>query len=115
MKDPRKLLEKDIQKAILDYLQNIKHIYCWVNKTTGTWDNQLKIYRKGTTFKGVPDILGILPDGKFLGIEVKKKGNYPSPEQKEFIKNINERNGVAFVAYSVDDVIEGLKKLNNMV
>jgi hypothetical protein len=110
----RNLLEKDIQKAIVEYLQYRK-IYCWINKTQGTFDPVLKIYRKGTTFKGVSDILGILPDGKFLAIEVKKKGNYASPEQKEFIQNINLKNGIAFVAYSVDEVIDTLNKKNYMV
>ena len=105
------LLEKHIQEAIKEYLE-LKKIYCWINKTQGTWDNNLKIFRKNTTKKGIADILGILPNGKFLAIEVKKKGNYPSPEQKEFIANINGRNGVALVAYSVDDVIDSFKKLN---
>lgn len=108
-----KLKESDVQKLILQYL-HLRKIYCWVNKTTGTWDNNLKIYRKGTTFKGVSDILGILPDGRFLAIEVKVKYNKPSPEQIEFIDNINRNKGVAFVAYSLDEVINTLKELKVM-
>jgi len=104
------LLEKDIQRQIVDYLR-LKKIYCWVNKTTGTFDPIKQIYRAGTTFKGVSDILGILPGGKFLAIEVKMGHNTASPEQKDFIENINQKGGLAFIAYSLDEVIKVLKEL----
>lgn len=104
--------ESDIQKAILRYLE-LKKIYAWTNKTTGTWDVKGNFFRKGSTLKGVSDILGILKGGKFLAIEIKKKGNYASQEQKLFIKNINDRGGIAFVAYSIDDVILNLKTVDN--
>lgn len=57
--------------------------------------------------KGVPDILGCF-QGKFLGIEVKTENGRLSPEQDRFIKNLNDAGGIAFVARSVDDVIEKL-------
>jgi hypothetical protein len=57
--------------------------------------------------KGVPDILGCY-HGKLLGIEVKAPNGKVSPDQQIFIENINRAGGLAFVARSVDDVIEGL-------
>ena len=98
-----KLLEKDIQRAILDYLAYRK-IFAWANKTQGTFDPVRKVFRAGTTAKGIPDILGILPGGRFLGIEVKRKGNYASPDQKDFIARAEALNAACFVAYSVEDV-----------
>lgn len=55
------------------------------------------------------DILGILPDGRFLAIEVKKdsKGK-PSKGQIEFLSTINQSNGVGFVAFSLKCVKENL-------
>ncbi len=54
--------------------------------------------------KGVPDILGVLPDGRFLGIEVKSPQGFCSKEQIEFIEQASFFGGIAFVAKSLDDV-----------
>lgn len=57
---------------------------------------------------GVSDILGVLPGGRFLAIEVKTQRGRVSDPQQAFMDNINRNGGLAFVARSVDDVIEGL-------
>lgn len=102
----KKEKESDIQKAILEYL-HYKGIYCWKNHSTGIFN------AKGGGFiptgkPGVSDILGILDNGQFLAIEVKKKGGKVSLFQTEFITSINEHGGKAFVAYSIDDVMNNL-------
>jgi len=91
----RKSLEKPIENAILAYL-NFSGILAWKNQTVGIYDPVKKIYRKSRNIyhiSGVSDILGVLPDGIFLAIEVKvekinSKGKkiktYPSREQQEF-------------------------------
>lgn len=56
---------------------------------------------------GVPDIIGVYK-GRFLGIEVKAAGGVLSDHQKNFIDRINAEGGIAFVAKSLDDVIENL-------
>ena len=56
---------------------------------------------------GVPDIIGCFK-GRLIGIEIKSEKGVVSEYQKEFIENINRAGGLAFVARSVDDVIEGL-------
>lgn len=58
--------------------------------------------------KGVSDILGVLPDGRFLAVECKGPKGKPSPEQVEFIENVRKMGGVAFVARSLQDVKNGL-------
>ena len=57
--------------------------------------------------KGIADIIGVY-HGRFLAIEVKKPGGRVSPDQKKFIDTINAEGGIAFVAYSVEEVIEKL-------
>jgi hypothetical protein len=86
-------------------------IFAWKNQTQGTFDPRAKRFRKFNGLKGVSDILGILPDGTFLAIEVKraKPKTYPTKDQKEFIKNITISGGVAFVARSIDDITKNLK------
>ena len=58
--------------------------------------------------------MGILPNGKFLAIEVKspiayrKKNHNLSLEQISFLQNINKNNGVGVVADSIECVKEKL-------
>jgi hypothetical protein len=56
---------------------------------------------------GVPDIIGCFK-GRLIGIEIKSEKGIVSEYQKEFIDNINRAGGLAFVARSLEDVIEGL-------
>jgi Holliday junction resolvase len=53
----------------------------------------------------VPDILGVLPDGKALMIEVKTETGKVSPEQESFIENASRVGAVAFIARSINDVM----------
>lgn len=88
--------EQKLQKKILDWLKDhgfytVKTITC--NK------------------KGVPDILACAPNGTFVAIEVKYGPNKPSKLQEYNIAEINDRNGLAFVAWDLSTVIERLKHL----
>lgn len=105
--------EKILQNSILMYL-NLSGIFCWQTDSTGLYDPIKKTFRSRGKFKikGVSDILGILPDGRFLAIEVKYGKNKTTPEQKDFINKIIDRNGIAFVAYSLEDVIGVLRELH---
>lgn len=57
--------------------------------------------------KGISDINGIW-QGKPLFIEVKVSGNKPSEDQVSFIENAKRHGAIAFVAYSLDDVVKEL-------
>lgn len=56
------------------------------------------------TKNGVPDIIGCTPEGKFFAIELKVGYNKASKLQEWNIKEIKQRGGIAFVAYSLDEV-----------
>lgn len=105
--------EQPVQGHILHYLM-INGIFAWKNSNGSTYDPTRKIFRRKTKYEinGVSDILGILPDGRFLAIEVKRFNpkTYPSQPQKYFLTNINKSNGLAFVAWRLEDVIEMLEK-----
>jgi len=90
----------------LDYLR-LKGIYCWKNSTVGIYNPKSGGYIPSNA-KGVSDILGILPGGRFLAIEVKRPGGRPSEHQTAFIQEINRHGGVAFIAYSIEDLITHL-------
>lgn len=55
-------------------------------------------------FKGCPDVLGQLKDGRLLGVEVKAKTGRLRPEQAVFMERIRGAGGVAFVARDLRDV-----------
>jgi hypothetical protein len=63
-----------------------------------------KFLRAGLEAKGASDLIGWLPDGKFLAIEVKTEKGRASPEQLKFIELVNAAGGVGFIARSGDDV-----------
>jgi len=54
--------------------------------------------------------MGILPDGIFLGIEVKKPGGVASKEQLEFHHMANGLGAIALIVDNVDDVIDYFSK-----
>lgn len=102
--------EKQIENQILMYLY-IKRIFAWKNQSTGIYDPKKKIFRKPMNrfhINGVADILGILPDGKLLAIEVKTPTNKPTECQKAFLEKAKELGAIAFVARSILDVDENL-------
>ena len=98
--------ESDTQRAILDYLA-MKKIYAWRNNAgSQIIRNGDKFYRIISGPKGSSDIVGCLPDGRFLAIEVKRFDGQLSKEQIEFLERIISLGGVAFMAKSIDDVIK---------
>ncbi len=59
-------------------------------------------------FKGCPDVLGQLRDGRLLGVEVKGPTGKLRPEQTVFLERIRGAGGVAFVARDLRDVLREL-------
>ncbi len=58
--------------------------------------------------RGVSDLIGIAPGGKFLAIEVKTEKGRLTEHQERFLEAVRRSGGIALVARSVEDVIEGL-------
>jgi len=108
-------LEKDIQKAIIAFLSAHPKISIYGRFNSGTaitGDAQGNTrYTRFNSIKGFPDIHGMLKGGRAVYIEVKRPGGRVSDEQQEFIDKVSAHGAVAFVAYSVDDVIENFKRL----
>jgi hypothetical protein len=66
-------------------------------------------YRAGafgadTVPAGWPDITGLLPDGRFIGVECKSPTGRQSSVQKSMEEAIRNRNGIYILARSVEDV-----------
>jgi penicillin-binding protein-related factor A (putative recombinase) len=97
--------ESEIQKSILDYLKLKRHLV-FKHRNVGIYKQDTgKYIPLATGEKGISDIIGCTTQGRFLAIEVKMLKKKPSPEQVEFLEKVNQRGGIGFVAYSLDDVI----------
>ncbi|UOF80173.1 hypothetical protein [Caudoviricetes sp.] len=85
--------EQKVQKKILE----------WLNA------NNYLAYKIVTANRaGVPDIIACSPIGQYVAIEVKYGSNTVSKLQDYVLREIKKRNGIAIVAYSLEDVIEAL-------
>lgn len=94
----RKPLEKTIENQIKKWLES--NGYWW-----------MKVHGDMFQKSGVPDILACI-NGKCVGIEVKRPGGVVSELQKYNIEKIQAAGGVAFVAYSVEDVRVNLDRFH---
>ena len=100
-------LERDVLKAVLAALRAHPRVAFVERINSGAYKSAAGHYvRFG--FVGCPDILGMLKDGRFLAIEVKRPGGNPTGDQVEFLGVVARWHGVAFVAWSADDVARAL-------
>lgn len=58
---------------------------------------------------GSSDILGVMPGGRFLGVEVKVGSNTQSDEQTRFQAAVEAAGGLYVLAYSVEDAVEAVR------
>lgn len=101
-------LEKDIQRAILDLLR-IKKYVVFKHHSTGftVRDGSAVAFRQGD--RGIADIIGCSPTGRFVAIEVKRKGGRASDDQLAFLDAVRQNGGIAILAHSIDDVLAHLE------
>lgn len=99
-----KKIEHGIQTAIIEYL---------AYNGFKVWKNNVGAIREGKRFVrfgqvGSSDIFAV-KGGKFYSIECKTPSGQLTESQALWIEDIKLHGGVAFVARSLDDVIEKLK------
>jgi penicillin-binding protein-related factor A (putative recombinase) len=107
------LSEREIEQAILTWLNYQPKCKAWKNKSQGTYDPYKKVFRKPSskfTEKGTSDILGIW-NGKMLCIEVKSAKGRLSPEQKSFLQEMANLGAICLVARSLDAVIDAFSEI----
>lgn len=96
-----KALEQSVQKAILAKLR----------KFGGLW---IKVHDIVT--KGLPDIIGCY-NGKFIAIEVKRKGEKPTALQGYVLSKVKEAGGLAYCfdeSKHADSLIQELKMYDSI-
>jgi hypothetical protein len=68
---------------------------CWNNPSGVVRIDQDRWIHFGK--KGSADILGCLPGGRFLAVEVKAPDGRLSPEQRDFLENIRDLGGLSMM------------------
>lgn len=109
------MLEKQIQKQILSYLECLQaQGVCWFTRTAV---GAVKVQRKDgstgffkTGRKGTPDIIACF-SGRFVGIEVKTDKGKMSLDQTLTCRLISRVGGIYITARSVSELIDDLKEL----
>ena len=79
------MVESDFQKKVIKYLRGKGH---YVLNVAGSSQQR----------KGTPDLI-VCINGAFYGIELKCKGNRPSPLQLHALEEINKAGGHGIVLY----------------
>ena len=103
--------ETELVKAILDYLV-LRGVFAW-RQNQGGVTREYKGRKRFVRFArvdGISDIIGILPDGRFLALEAKVGNNKVTVSQSGFLGRIQDSGGVARVVRSVQDVIDVLQE-----
>lgn len=104
--------ERNVQRQILRYLATVD-VFAWrANSGSMTLEgsNGNRRHVRFASVQGLADIIGMLPNGRFLAIECKRRGGKVSVKQQAFIDCVNAHGGLAFVADNLDTVIEALRK-----
>jgi hypothetical protein len=97
------MLEKDVQKQILDYL-TLRRVFHWRSNNTPVYDTQRGAFRRFVGLKGIPDIICLLPKGKTLLIECKSDKGKMSIEQRDFQIECCRLGHLYIVARSIEDI-----------
>ncbi len=106
-----KVLEKDIQREICDYLFS-KGVFFWRSNNVPVFAMSGSGFRRFHSMpkyapKGLPDII-CLVKGRFIGLEVKRPNN-PSKtgheNQIEMGKKIDKNGGLYKIVFSLNDVL----------
>ena len=118
------MLERDIKKQILCYLQlysNKNKMLFWNQDSTGLWDKNIGTFRKKNSkfqINGIPDIMVIKNYYElrvFICLEVKTDTGVQSKNQINFQNEIESINGYYFIVRSIEDVIKCFEIVQNSV
>jgi hypothetical protein len=85
-------------------------VEAWRQNNLAPYDPRQGRFRKFNGRKGVADVIGILPDGKWFAAEVKAGRDTLSPEQRDFLNSVESSGGFAMC---VRDIGEFEEKLRN--
>lgn len=114
------LFESTIQRQIISYLKMLQARgrvawFCRVNGgamrflNQNVWSYTLYLLGFDEAHDGYSDLHGMLSDGRYFAIEVKRNGKKPTKTQNRFLEAVRRGNGIAITAYSFEDVSNAIE------
>ena len=105
-----KISESQLVNQICEGLL-LRGYFVWRQNNISVYNSKTNTFRKLPKYtpKGIADILGLTPYGKFLAIEVKIGSNKQSDYQLEFEHNIKAKQGVYILARGWQDIEQAIK------
>ena len=101
--------ETALVRSAVEWL-NIVGVFAWrVNTGAAQYQDRhgkKRFVRFGAP--GVSDIIGIMPDGRFLAAEAKVGDNTPTAAQRHFLDMVNAAGGLGVVFHSIDELAEAI-------
>ena len=94
------MAEAPIQRQILASLHRAG-VFVWRANVGGARLPSGAVIKFG--IRGQPDLIGMLPDGRFLGIETKAERGRQSPVQRAFQARCDRNRAVYLIARSLDE------------
>ncbi|VTS05261.1 VRR-NUC domain-containing protein [Tuwongella immobilis] len=101
--------EQDLVNLLIAYLR-LKRCFVWRQNQGGMRDRTNRFVRFCSQ-SGISDIIGMLPNGRFLAIEAKLPGNKPKPHQQEFLDAVNLTGGLALCVHSLEELQTELQRV----
>jgi hypothetical protein len=93
-----------LTKAAIRYF-SAKGFEVWRQNSAAVFDPTKKVFRSNSVKKGVSDIIGFHKlNGQFIAVDIKVGKDKLSPEQSEFLRQVEKAGGVAIVVKSIDDI-----------
>lgn len=87
-------------------LLSARGILAWKNATGALRDGRDQLVRYGCS--GSHDILGVMPGGRAIGVEIKVGRDQVRPNQRAFHAAFAQRGGLSVVAKSVEELEQAL-------
>jgi hypothetical protein len=110
--------ESDVLSACLQWL-TLMRVFHW-RQNQGAIPLKNGGFRRFVGLRGLPDVLAVVSQDRevvghgrkrfavFCGIEVKRPGEKPRPEQQAFLDQLNAMGGIGICVHSVDELEEQL-------
>jgi VRR-NUC domain len=104
--------ETELVRSILELLR-LRGVVAWRQNSGAARipreDGSARFVRFAS-IRGISDIVGILPSGRFLAVECKIGKNDLTAEQRDFLEMVERNGGAAFVARDVGIFAEELDR-----
>lgn len=104
------MLEKHLVNQFIMFLKATGY-FVWRQNNTPIFDRRKNLFRRMPTHtpRGIPDIVGMTKDGRFLSVEVKLPGGVQSDFQLQFEAETKRSGGIYILARSLEELEAKLK------